>query len=295
MSAAAPSTGDVDGKPVLFLVGSGRSGTTLLYELLCVHPAAAWISNLSQRRPALARLHPARPTAFKGDRRRWTPRPVEGYRLYDRVRPDSSAAPRRDGDRLVAADLSPRERADLRAAVAAHLRPARARFFVNKNTRNTRRVGYLAAAFPEARFVHVVRNPIATVSSLARVAFFRQLHAFWRDGRPVSELIADGEAPELLAAELWTSETRSCRTELDDLDPQRVLVVRYEELVTDPVATLAAAAGLVGETVHPAMLEEIEARGVADRNTAGGGLPAHLVPAVWDIVAGEAARFGYGP
>ena len=50
-------------KPPLFIVGCGRSGTTIVYELLCEHPDLAWFSNYAERWPALpqleARLTPA--------------------------------------------------------------------------------------------------------------------------------------------------------------------------------------------------------------------------------------------
>ena len=38
----------------LFIVGAPRSGTSLLYKLLCLHPQAAWISNWSRRAPGVA-------------------------------------------------------------------------------------------------------------------------------------------------------------------------------------------------------------------------------------------------
>ena len=37
------------GARVAFLVGAGRSGTTLLYKLLCLHPQVAYISNYENR------------------------------------------------------------------------------------------------------------------------------------------------------------------------------------------------------------------------------------------------------
>ena len=40
----------------LFLVGVPRSGTTLLYKLLCLHPDAAYISNWMRTAPAVPAL-----------------------------------------------------------------------------------------------------------------------------------------------------------------------------------------------------------------------------------------------
>ena len=278
-------------KPVLFVVGSGRSGTTLVYELICAHPRAAWISNYSQRSASLARFNPPVPRAFKQGGHRWARRPVEGYRLYDRVRPDSGSEPQ-----LTSVDLTDPERRRLREAVAAHLRPRRVRFFVNKNTRNSRRVGYLAAAFPEARFVHVVRHPIPAAASLARVEFFPGLPAFWRDGQPVSELLAAGGEPELLAAELWAYETASCRAALAQLPPHQAIELRYEELVQDPHGRMQAVMHLVGQEVSESMRSEITARSIIDRNVRGvRELTADVRSGIWRIAGPEAAQHGYRP
>src|SRR6266542_5558719 len=58
----------------LFIVGAPRSGTSLLYKLLCLHPRAAWISNWARRAPGvpavvlLNRLAPRMPATR---RRTW--------------------------------------------------------------------------------------------------------------------------------------------------------------------------------------------------------------------------------
>src|SRR6266511_4315156 len=57
----------------LFIVGAPRSGTSLLYKLLCLHPRAAWISNWGRRapgQPALAMLNRLAPRLRRRLRRR---------------------------------------------------------------------------------------------------------------------------------------------------------------------------------------------------------------------------------
>jgi hypothetical protein len=39
-----------------FGVACGRSGTTIVYELLCEHPDLAWLSNHAERLPAFPQL-----------------------------------------------------------------------------------------------------------------------------------------------------------------------------------------------------------------------------------------------
>src|SRR6266542_2501848 len=58
----------------LFIVGAPRSGTSLLYKLLCLHPRAAWISNWGRRapgQPALAMLNRLAPRLPATRRRAW--------------------------------------------------------------------------------------------------------------------------------------------------------------------------------------------------------------------------------
>lgn len=47
------SCSDRHGERVVFLVGAGRSGTTLLYKLLCLHSRLAYVTNYDHRLPWL--------------------------------------------------------------------------------------------------------------------------------------------------------------------------------------------------------------------------------------------------
>lgn len=227
----------------VFIIGTGRSGTTALYEFLCSHPDTTWLSNWSQRVPPLGLLHPRGTDAGKERAgARWTFRPVEGYRVYDRaLRMD-------DTGRLVT--RSDRRARMLRAEIGLHRvrRPGgRVPVFVSKNTRNTRAVPTLDDLFPGSRYVDLVRNPFDTVASMVRVAFFQDLALTW-EGRPttVRGAVAHGADPVEIAARLWDDETALALADLDGVDPDRVLRIRYEDLVTDPDRVLRAATAFAG-------------------------------------------------
>jgi hypothetical protein len=219
----------------LFIVGCGRSGTTLVYDLLSGHPDLGWFSTYTDHWPAVpqlaavSRLHPL--LHRHGWLRRGTPRPSEGYRLWDHFLALDPLL--RDGP-LDATDSTPEQRGRMSRVIRAHLRyQGRARF-INKNTRNARRVAHVSALFPDARFIHVIRNPHATVSSLLQVAFWPDLRLYWRGGRTTADLVAAGARSEELAAELWCNDVDSARRDGALLGPERYLEVRYELLLRDP-------------------------------------------------------------
>lgn len=223
------------GAPVerpIFLIGCGRSGTTLLYNILCGHPSLAWFSNYTNRWPGLPQLAALSRSYAPMKRRRVSlrraPVPSEGYRIFDYYSPRSGS----DNNKpLIEMDVNPVERIGLRRAIATHVRFGGGHRFVNKNTRNTRRIRFLRELFPDACFVHVVRDPRATAASLLRVAFWPELRFWWRDNRSAEELPII--RPETLAGELWVREVGAgLRDGL--LDASSYMEVRYEDLVTEP-------------------------------------------------------------
>lgn len=255
--ASTPAAG------VVFVVGCGRSGTTLVYDLITGHPDTAWISNYSDRWPpaAIVARRWIRPVVSAVDRAIPRPvavRPVEGYDTWDRA-----VGGGRDGE-LTKADLTSAEATAMHQMVASHIRLSGASLFVNKNTRNTRRVGYLAAAFPGARWVHVVRDPRAVARSLDRVAFWPSSPAWWRGAAMVRDEIAAGQDSFTLGAECWTAEVSAAGRGLAAVAPEHQIEVRYEDLVADPGAELRRLASFLDIDPMP-LLSAADKRGIDDR------------------------------
>lgn len=234
-------------RPV-FVTGCGRSGTTLVYELLARHPDVGWFSNYTDRfhgipqLAILSRLYPLACMNKPGSR--GTLKPSEGYRLWDSCSPRS---PDEEHRRLTEEDATPDERRRIQRLALAHLRYQGRSRFLHKNTRLAHRLRHLNVLFDDAHVIHVVRDPRAAVSSLLKVAFWPGLHLWWRDGQTPSELVSSGLAPEALAAELWREEVQCLTEDASCLPPNRYLEIRYEQLVADPagvVATILAFAEL---------------------------------------------------
>lgn len=119
-------------------------------------------------------------------------------------------------------------KAAYRAEVAA---PNPDRWIVGKNPAFSQRIPDLLKVFPDARFIHLVRNPLEAVPS--RLSLVR---AIWRLRRPdfeamspeeVEEIVADSERTYLLPLE-----------DLRGLPPETALTVRFEELTADPNGVL---------------------------------------------------------
>jgi len=248
---ARPSPG-VD-RPV-FLIGMPRSGTTAIFESLATHPEAGWLSYHFNRLPrlpalaALARLCDVSPFFRKAVAppragRAWIERlrdgPAEAYSVWE-----TYCGEKFRFDYLLGQRATEEEREGMTRVVRRVLRYQGKRRFVAKLT-GPARMGYLMSLFPDARFVHILRDGRAVVDSLMRIDFWRDSPRMrepaWRNGLSESHLRAweaHGRSPLALAALQWRSVIERAREERDALRPERYLEVRYEDFLADPAAVM---------------------------------------------------------
>ena len=166
---------------------------------------------------------------------------------------------------LGAVDATPRVLDAVRQA-ARQIVPADAQYVVDWNPRLSVRVGLLATALPNAKFVLVARRPVPTISSMVdawrteRFASIPDLPDWW--GEPWAfpliegwrELI--GAPPAQVCATQWAGITNDLLDSLASLDPNRWTVCSYENLTVNPeeeIATLTQALGInwTGEIPDP--------------------------------------------
>lgn len=107
-----------------------------------------------------------------------------------------------------------------------------ARTVLEKTPSNSLCVGLINRLVPDARFIHVVRDPRQVVGSLLE-ARHSWADASWAPGRPAS------------AARLWRRHFEGAR-QAAAFGPDRYLELRYEDLKKDPVAGVAAMLGFLG-------------------------------------------------
>ena len=290
----------------LFLVGAPRSGTTLLYKALCLHPDVAFISNWGRRAPglpALALLNrvprhlpearraawfgPGAANAYAYGRRRplWErlfPAPVEGEPLYRHcgVGEDAHGPP------------DPEVAARLRRSFAAVQRFAGGSLLVSKRIANNRRVGFLAAVFPEARFVHLVRDGRAVAFSLSRVDWWQDDVVWWYGDTP-RRWADEGGDPWELCARHWVRELAVVEEGLAAVPESQRLEVRYEDLVDAPIAGVQRVAAFAGLAADPGWVDELGRLGYPNRNEAWRDkLPSDVRARIEELQLVELRRLG---
>lgn len=239
----------------LFLVGMPRSGTTVLFESVAAHPDVGWFDYHLERfprHPAVTRL--ARLCDWGFAFRKSVNRSSERTPFLEKLRDGPSEAysvwedccgEKFRYEYLLDTRPSDAEREAVRDRVARVLRHEGKRRFVAKLT-GPARMGYLLDIFPDARFVHVVRDGRAVVHSLLRVGFWkdtwRMREPAWRGGLDAADreaLARAGGSPLALAAVQWRAVILRTREEAARHRPGRYVEVRYEDYLHEPADTLA--------------------------------------------------------
>ncbi len=156
-------------KPV-FIIGTGRCGSTIFHRMMAHHPHLAWLSRYTATAPAKLnrsrRAMMALDSPMPGRLTRKLVYPVEAYSFWERVSPGFSE-PCRD---LRAADVTPPVRARLQKTLPRLLTRRRQRLLIKIT--GWPRVGFLKEVFPDAKFIHVYRDGRAVVNSLLAVPWW---------------------------------------------------------------------------------------------------------------------------
>ena len=251
MSLAIPKPGaarraiDLAGHQTLdrpiFIVGVGRSGSSIFYRMLAEHPNAAWLSYVSNwfpRRPRLLHhLLRASDWPLVGNLIQHKYGPAENYGFWETYRTGFSE-PCRD---LLAQDVTERDKRVLRQLLAQIPNRQRNRLLVKIT--GWPRVSFLHEIFPDAKFVHVQRDPRAVINSLLNVYFWSGWRGpqNWRWGQLTSEQMAEWERFDRSFVALAGIQMQilddAMRRARQEVAPQNFMEVPYETFCDEPIST----------------------------------------------------------
>ena len=292
-------------KPYGFLVGAGRSGSSLVHEVLARHADVGFLTNVEDRvatAPAsvgrAARwVYPRLPPSWT-EKGRLRLAPSEGYRALAR---EVSPVLARSGRDLTEDDAEPWLADRLRRFFDEHATHAAAGgrlSFTHKFT-GWPRARLLATVFPDARFVHVVRDGRAVAASLLQTTWWDgwQGPERWRYGPLPADLEErwrqSGSFP-LLAGLTWllmVDAADACAERLGDA----WLTVRYEDVLADPLTSFDRVAEHLRLPADPAFPGAVAA--TALRPDRRDGFSRALSPATVDllddVLGGALRRHGY--
>lgn len=227
-------------RPVI-IVAAPRSGSTALYETLAVTP----------------QLH------NPGGEAHWL---VEGMRNF------VPGAPGVDSNRLTAERMSPEVSATMRARLTERLKTAddqpaglvdKVRL-LEKTPKNALRIPFFNAAFPDARFVFLWRDPAENISSIIDAwrsggwITYPQLQGWdgpWSLLLPPGWQSLRGKPLAEVAAYQWRITNETIMNDLSALPADRRHVVRYADFVADPTAVLKGIAAFADLEFDSALAE----------------------------------------
>jgi omega-hydroxy-beta-dihydromenaquinone-9 sulfotransferase len=239
----------------LFILGHWRTGTTHLHNLLAQDPQFGFVSTFQAMAPGfcLTGEKSIKPLLARLAAKRHPTREIDNIPLaLDAPQEESFAManlspwawlhiytlPRQASEIFakyaLLEGLTSGQRAEWRAAYLTVLRKATLRSagrpLVLKDPANTGRVRELLAMFPEARFVHITRDPYRVLPSMLGV---------WKVVLAKSQLQSvSAEEVEAYVLEFYQRLLRRFLADKSCIPPGRLVEVRFEDLEAAPLAQL---------------------------------------------------------
>ncbi len=242
-------------RPILF-IGTGRSGSSLIYEHFVRHEAAGWLSNYVNRFPwwpqfgYINRVFDNYFLYTKGERKKsdqmvnlnynFVPKPTEPYIFFDYYTGINFSK-----DYLLKRSAPLIVQQKINKTLYKVLRYQNKKRLVLKIT-GPSRIEYLQSIFPDAIFIDVVRDGRAVVASLLQVDFWKQGGGYekpwWQNGQMDHLLnefwVGEFKNPSVLAAVQWRNIIEKTALEKQMLPKTNYYQLKYEKFLLNPLEEL---------------------------------------------------------
>jgi hypothetical protein len=254
----------------IILLGTGRCGSTALHEILSLHPQVAWLSDLCNRLPSQPQYNHSLMSALDlpliGRLLQGRFSPGENYLFWEQY----ARGFRKSFRDLTAADVTENVKQDVREVMARMLTPRRARLLLKIT--GWSRIGYLHEIFPDAKFIHIVRDGRAVANSMLNVDFWDGWlgPGGWRWG-PLSAARQcaweqTGCSFVALAGLEWVIMQEAVAAAKTALCADNFLEIRYEDFCADKTAVTRRLLEFAGLDWSPGFERRVRAFPVANQN-----------------------------
>lgn len=227
---------------LLFMIGSGRCGSSIIHETMARHAEVGFISNIDDKLPMLNLKGRFNNAIFRSPIGRMTRKgrvrfaPSEAYWLIsDRVSPIYRTSSRN----LNADDVTPHFRERFSQFFAERFRSQAKTLFLHKYT-GWSRAQFFKEIFPAAKFVHIVRDGRAVANSFLQMQWWTGFNGpeNWYlgqlDDADARIWNASDRSYVVLAGLAWKILVESIERDAQKVDRDCLKTVRYEDFVSDP-------------------------------------------------------------
>ena len=227
---------------LVFIVGTGRCGSTLVHEILAKHEAFGFISNIEDNFPFMSAMGRWTNALYRTPLGNFTRKgglrfaPSEAYRLISREVSPIYANSCRD---LYADDVTPWLEKRFRQFFESRAHAQNKPVFSHKYT-GWPRISFFTKIFPEAKFIHIVRDGRAVANSWLQMPWWGGYRGpenwLWGalKGDYREEWEQNGRSFPQLAAIAWKILMDAFHDAEVDLASNNYLKLKYEDILEDP-------------------------------------------------------------
>ncbi len=257
--------------PVVFMIGTGRNGSTLISDFVASHPELSWVSNYQDRFPnqfywsRLNRLFQNTHGRTMGETtntknqvnwlKRLVPRHSEAYQFWN-----AHSGMDFSKDFLPFEKANHEQKAQLQKAVSSIITQMGNPIFFSKLT-GPPRITFLKSVFPQAKFIHIVRDFRLVVQSLLLSFYWdvNQKHEFWNDVLTDLdyEFYRQNPSPEVLAALQVRNIIEQTYEEAKPLNEQQFATFSYEQFIKNPHEQIDKIFQFIGLEITPKIDKKI--------------------------------------